>query len=144
MLPEPVSQREEASASAAAPGMNNEFQLSVNGRNYAVKIDGDQAVVNGQAYQVSVQGQSSQPASSTTPAAETSGATTDVTAQMPGTVLRITANVGDAGQSGDTILVVEAMKMEVSVTAPVAGTIRHIGARVGDQVNTGQLLATIG
>ncbi|MCH2131156.1 MAG: hypothetical protein MK179_18595 [Pirellulaceae bacterium] len=133
-----------ASASAAAPGMNNEFQLSVNGRNYAVKIDGDQAVVNGQAYQVSVQGQSSQPASSTTPAAETSGATTDVTAQMPGTVLRITANVGDAVQSGDTILVVEAMKMEVSVTAPVAGTIRHIGASVGDQVNTGQLLATIG
>ena len=120
----------------------NEYQLTVNGRPFSVKIDGEQAIVNGKSFQVKVQGQESTVAAQSTHSSA-AATTTEVSAQMPGTVLRVEVQVGDSVQAGDTILVVEAMKMEVSVTAPVAGAIRHLGSAVGEQVNTGQILATI-
>ena len=62
---------------------------------------------------------------------------------MPGTVRAVPASVGDRVAAGDTIVVMEAMKMELALTAPTAGTVTEIGVAVDDTVETGTLLAVI-
>ena len=62
---------------------------------------------------------------------------------MPGVVLRITASVGDRVRVGDSLIVLEAMKMEVSVSSPVEGIVGKILVSVGDQVANGQPLAEV-
>lgn len=64
-------------------------------------------------------------------------------APMPGQIVEITANVGDALKDGDRVLILEAMKMQQSITAPHDGTLQSVGVAVGDQVDEGQLLAVV-
>jgi propionyl-CoA carboxylase alpha chain len=64
-------------------------------------------------------------------------------AAMPGSVLRLLAAEGDPVQSGQPILVLEAMKMEHTIAAPAAGTLTSVAVAVGAQVETGSLLAVI-
>ncbi|MDX2378680.1 MAG: biotin carboxylase N-terminal domain-containing protein [Acidimicrobiia bacterium] len=64
-------------------------------------------------------------------------------APMPGSVVRILGTVGDIVEAGDTIIVVEAMKMEHRIDCPTAGTIAAILVDVGEQVDTGTLLASV-
>ena len=63
---------------------------------------------------------------------------------MPGTVLAVKAREGEAVKAGQTLVVVEAMKMENEIVAPVDGTVRQILVHQGDTVDTDQLLATLG
>jgi 3-methylcrotonyl-CoA carboxylase alpha subunit len=58
-------------------------------------------------------------------------------APMPATVTRINVAVGDAVARGDTLLVLEAMKMELPVRAPSDGTISSIACREGELVQPG-------
>ncbi len=67
----------------------------------------------------------------------------DVTTPMPGRIVSITVAVGDSVEAGQTVLTVEAMKMENPVHAPVAGTIRAIHVREGDNVNPDECLMEI-
>ncbi len=62
---------------------------------------------------------------------------------MPGKILSIEKNVGDAVESGQTIMILEAMKMENEIVAPQAGTIASINVSVGKAVEAGEVLATL-
>jgi len=66
-----------------------------------------------------------------------------VPAPMPGVVLDIKVSRGDSVTEGQTLLVLEAMKMENEITAPCAGTVRDILVSKGSSVNTEDLLLTI-
>lgn len=68
----------------------------------------------------------------------------DLTAQMPGQVREIMAAAGDPVTRGQTILLLEAMKMEIKVTAPIDGTLTRLLVKVGEVVERGQRLAEIG
>lgn len=68
--------------------------------------------------------------------------TPEVRSPMPGTVVTIAAADGDTVEPGDTVLTVEAMKMEHKLLAPVAGIVRST-ARPGDTVKLDQVVATI-
>ncbi len=67
----------------------------------------------------------------------------EVTASVPGKICKIEANVGAAVKAGDTVLVLEAMKMEIPVVAPQDGTVASINVAVGDAVESGDVLATM-
>ena len=67
----------------------------------------------------------------------------EVTAQVPGKVFKIVANVGQAVKAGDSIIILESMKMEIPVVAPEAGTVASINKNAGDAVESGDLLATL-
>jgi pyruvate carboxylase subunit B len=116
------------------------YVVSVNGRDYRLAIDGNQATVNGVAYQVGLKPDEAGDG----PAAPPTGKTSPVTAEMPGVVLRLLVAPGDPIQKGDALLVLEAMKMEVHINAPSAGIVAEMSVSIGDQVTTGQVLATIG
>ena len=66
-----------------------------------------------------------------------------INAPMPGKILGIKANAGQAVKKGDVILVLEAMKMENEIVAPQDGTVASINVNVGDMVEAGALLATL-
>ena len=68
---------------------------------------------------------------------------TPVNAPMVGKVLRIVAEVGAHVDEDDTILVMEAMKMEIEVVAPEDGTIAEIRVAPGDSVTPESVLAVI-
>ena len=53
------------------------------------------------------------------------------------------ASVGQAVKSGDPIVILEAMKMEIPVVAPEDGTVAGINVSVGDAVESGDVLATM-
>ena len=62
---------------------------------------------------------------------------------MPGKILAVKAQVGQAVKAGDAILVLEAMKMENDIVAPQDGTVASINCSVGEQVESGAVLATL-
>lgn len=81
-------------------------------------------------------------APSPAPAAAPAGAKT-VTAPLPGTITKITVKVGDAVNAGDTVLLMEAMKMENNITAEFAGKVKAILVDQGAQVQSGQALVEL-
>jgi acetyl-CoA/propionyl-CoA carboxylase biotin carboxyl carrier protein len=66
-----------------------------------------------------------------------------VTVPMQGTIVKVTVEPGDVVESGDTVCVLEAMKMENSITAEKAGTVGEVKVAVGDSVGAGDVVATI-
>jgi oxaloacetate decarboxylase alpha subunit/pyruvate carboxylase subunit B len=76
------------------------------------------------------------------PAAAVEG--TPVTAPMPGMIVKYEKKVGDAISQGETVVVLEAMKMENALPAPASGTIKSVNFSSGDSVAKGDVLAVIG
>ena len=58
-------------------------------------------------------------------------------------VFQVPTSVGQKVEAGDTVIIIEAMKMEIPVVAPEAGTIASIDVAVGDAVESGAVLATL-
>jgi len=75
------------------------------------------------------------------PAAVAEG--TKVLAPMPGMIIRYLVSVDDKVKAGDTLLILEAMKMQNTISSPVDGVIKAINFGVGDSVNKGDILAVI-
>jgi acetyl-CoA carboxylase biotin carboxyl carrier protein len=68
---------------------------------------------------------------------------TQVTAHITGTVWKIVKQVGEAVAEGETVVILESMKMEMPVEAPVSGKVAEIRCREGDAVEEGAVLALI-
>ena len=62
---------------------------------------------------------------------------------MPGTVISVAVEQGESVGAGQTVLVLEAMKMQHTVTAPQAGVVTEIDVRPGAQVAAGEVLAVV-
>lgn len=114
--------------------------------------------VNGNVYDVTVEETGSTPSVATAapkkaaapvaapaakPAASAGAGSVKIEAGAAGKVFKIEKKVGDAVSKGDTILVLEIMKMETPVVAPQDGTVASIEVAVGDAVESGALLATL-
>ena len=59
---------------------------------------------------------------------------------MPGTILKVNVAAGQAVKAGDTLCVLEAMKMENEIKAPKNGTVNTVAVTKGASVNTGDAL----
>ena len=116
------------------------YTVSVDRKDFEISIDGDRATVNGKTYEVGLRDQSA--SRSSAPPVNTAEAT-EVAAQMPGLILRIIADEGTPVKNGETILVLEAMKMEVQITSPVDGVVSQLLVETGDHVTAGKVLALV-
>ena len=67
----------------------------------------------------------------------------EVKAGAAGKVFKVEANVGQKMKAGDTVIILEAMKMEIPVVAPEDGTVASINVSVGDSVESGAVMATL-
>ena len=75
------------------------------------------------------------------PAKAAGAGSIQVKAGAAGKVFKVEASVGQ--KAGDTVVIIEAMKMEIPVVAPEAGTVASIDVAVGDAVESGAVLATL-
>ncbi|GAA3158300.1 ATP-binding protein [Streptomyces echinatus] len=75
---------------------------------------------------------------------DSTAGTDAVTSPMPGTVVQLPVSVGDSVRQGDTVAIVEAMKMENRVLAPAAGVVEEIRCSLSEIVSADQILVVIG
>ena len=131
----------------------NKFEYKVQGVDYEVEIEemeGNIAKVsvNGIPFAVELKHHINPAKAITRPKgaapAASAGAGTAVKAPLPGTITTVNVKVGDKVNVGDTVVVLEAMKMQNNIEAECAGTITAILVNPGDSVMEGASLVTIG
>jgi len=85
-------------------------------------------------------------AKSPVPAKEPAAAVTgeEVVAPMPGKILQLRVSEGNTVKEGDTLLILEAMKMENEIVAGASGRVKKINVAVNDMVDTNDVLLVIG
>jgi biotin carboxyl carrier protein len=71
------------------------------------------------------------------------GGESSVTAPMPGTVIRVEVGAGDEVRARETLVVLEAMKMEIPVHSPFDGVVKAVHAAAGDRVAGGAVLVEL-
>lgn len=127
----------------SAKATSNEVTITIGGSSYGIKIENGKAIVDGVSYDYSIKDGISQTTLTPTQATS-SGAATPITAGLPGTVVKIVSPVGTQVSDGTTILIVEAMKMEVEIKSSVSGSVKEIKVKPGDSIVAGQELAIVG
>ncbi|MDA3959671.1 MAG: methylmalonyl-CoA carboxytransferase subunit 5S [Planctomycetota bacterium] len=127
-----------APAAPAAPtGGPRDYTISVNGQAYNVSV----VPGAGGAPQVASAAPVAAAPAAPAPAA---GSGEPMTAELAGNVLRLVVQPGAKVEADQTILVLEAMKMETEIAAPKAGTLVSFAVKEGDAVQVGDVLAHIG
>lgn len=123
----------------------NIADVTVNGTPYQVEMEDAPAVPAAPVQAVQTAAPASAPAAAPQPAAKpAAGAGKTVKSPLPGVILSINVNVGDAVKAGQTVAVLEAMKMENEIQAEFDGTVTAINAAKGDSVLEGAAIVTIG
>ena len=122
-----------------AASASGSYTVTVNGTSYSVQSSGDTVTVNGTPYNVTFGAPSAAPSA----AAPVSVGGVDVKAPVAGTLLKQCLSNGAKVTKGQTIIIVESMKMELEVKASDDGTITYT-VPTGTQITAGQVLATIG
>jgi pyruvate carboxylase subunit B len=136
-----------------------EFNVTVHGEAYHIRVSGSGQTVDGvKPYYIKVNDKLEEvylepiqevlagspepppPASSKAEGRPKPSNPGDVTTPMPGRVVKILVAQGSTVNVGDSLLVVEAMKMENRVQAPIAGTVANIYVKEGDEVNPDETL----
>ncbi len=99
--------------------------------------------VNGQAYNVTFGAAGAAPAAAAAPAATAVSGGQPVPSPVAGTLLRYAVSEGAQVKKGDTVIIIESMKMELEVKAPADGKISFV-VQPGTQIAQGQTLANLG
>ena len=117
------------------------YTITVNGNVYDVTVEEGGA---GAAAPVAAAPKAAPVAAAPKAAAPAAGAgAVKVTASVPGKVVKVAASVGQAVKAGDSVVILESMKMEIPVVAPQDGTIASIDVAEGASVENGDTLATM-
>ena len=136
--------------------MIKKFNVKVNGKSYEVEVE-EVSSQGGAPVQTSapVQAPVSTPAQPTptptptapkaapTPTPAPSAGGHEVISPLPGAVVDVLVSVGQSVNTGDKLIIIEAMKMENEIPAPVSGVVDQILVKKGDTVEGEQLLITI-
>ena len=117
------------------------YTITVNGNVYDVTVEENGAVSAPAAAPRRAAAPAAAPAAK--PAAAAGAGSVKIEAGAAGKVFKLETSVGDAVKKGDSIMVLEIMKMETPVVATQDGTVASINVSVGDMVEAGALLATL-
>ncbi len=119
------------------------FNITVNGNAYEVEIEEVKAAAAPAPKAAPAPAAAPAPKAAPAAAAPAAGDTT-VSAPMPGKIVKLVASVGQAVNAGDTLLILEAMKMQNEIAAPCAGTVKSFSVNAGDSVKPGQAMVVVG
>ena len=114
------------------------YRITVNGKTYEVSVE-----ENGAAAPAAAPAAASSAPAKAAPAPSAPAGAEKVTAPMPGTVLAVKVAVGQAVKKGETVVLLEAMKMENEIPAPRDGVIASISVNKGSSVRAGDLLVSM-
>lgn len=121
---------------------NNIAHVEVNGTSYVVELDEKKPVKVAQAVRAAAAPRTAAGEKVIKAPAPSKGGAV-VKAPLPGTVLSINVKVGDTVKAADTVVVLEAMKMENAIHAGQDGKVASIAVSAGDSVLQGAVLITL-
>ena len=123
------------------------YKVTLNGRTYEVEVEHGKAMLLDEYEAIAPAPVAAAPAAApvaAAPAAVAVGAGEQVTAPMPGNILKVNVNVGDKVKEGQCLVVLEAMKMENEIMAPHDATVVQVVVSKGSTVDTGAPLVVLG
>ncbi|GHO44757.1 biotin/lipoyl-containing protein [Ktedonospora formicarum] len=134
-------------------GAGGHFSLLIDGHSYDIyarritKVDQKDSetyeiFIKGQRFEVKVEDERTRLLSGLVKGAANSGIAS-VNAPMPGLVVSVSVEQGASVQAGETVVILEAMKMENDLTAPITGTIQEIRVQKGQAVDQNEVLVVI-
>ena len=119
------------SALPASPGAPHRFEVVVDGWRFELEVeDAARAALRRRATR--------------TADADTTSGPLDIRAIIPGRIAAVRVTPGDAVEAGETLLVVEAMKMQNELRAPRSGTVERVAVGEGQTIDRGDLLVVLG
>lgn len=121
------------------------YVVNLNGKKYEVDVSESDAVLLNvsDAAPVAPVAAPVQAAPAAAPAAQSTAEGAKVLSPMPGTILEVKVQNGQAVKAGDVMFILEAMKMENDIVAPQDGTVKQIVVSKGASVDTDAVLAVI-
>ena len=126
---------------------DGKYLVSVNGNKYHVSVDGDEISVNGTTYSVDLEADKGTPVGKKPePKKEGKkavGNENEVVASMSANVFKVQVAVGDKVIAGQSLIVLEAMKMEIPIESPRDGEVAEILTQKGATVSTGDVLVKL-
>jgi pyruvate carboxylase subunit B len=153
LIPEALLPANQDSNATAAGKMATEFKLDVHGETYEVAVTGVGSMggnkrklyisLDGMPEEVTFEALNEYDATGKTTQRKQVSAPGHVTATMPGNVVEVLVQVGDSVTAGQSVMVMEAMKMETELHTSIAGTVKAVHAVKGDRVTPGEVLIEV-
>lgn len=117
---------------------HNVAEVELNGKKYVVEVERTESVATPHL-------STPKPAAAAAPAApaaapKVAASANSITAPLPGSIISVNVKAGDAVKAGQTLLIIEAMKMENEVMAPADGTVKAVHVSAGQAVQQGDAL----
>ena len=130
------------------------YKVTLNGRTYEVEVEAGKAMLLDEYEAIApapaaaaapvAAAPAAAPAAAASAAPVVTGSGEAVNAPMPGNILKVNVQNGQAVKAGEVLVVLEAMKMENEIMAPKAGTVTQVLVSKGSTVDTGAPLVVIG
>lgn len=117
------------------------YTITVNGNVYDVTVEENGSAGSAPVVQKTAPKAAPKKAAAAQPAS--AAGSIEVKAGAAGKVFKVEASVGQSVKRGDTVIILEAMKMEIPVVAPEDGTVASVSVSVGDAVEAGAVMATL-
>ncbi len=118
------------------------YKINVNGQSYEVEVEEISGEITPIVSAPAPKASAPKASAPKIPVASTGGE--EINAPMPGKILQLKVKEGDSVSEGDTLLILEAMKMENEIFANTSGSIKKINVSANDMVDTGDVLLIIG
>lgn len=120
------------------------YKITVNGNVYDVTVEeGGAGSVSASPAAAPAAAPKAAPAAAPKAAPAGNAGSIEITASVPGKVVKIDAEAGTDVKKGDAVVTLEAMKMEIPVVAPEDGKIVSVNVSTGDAIEAGDVLATM-
>lgn len=139
--PAPTVSTAASAKPAASTTSAGSYTVTLEGKKYIASVQADGKVsvkLNGKTYDMSVAEGGSAESSANDVAAAGDGE--PIAAPLTGNIFKILVGAGDDVEEGQTVIILEAMKMETEVKASKAGTVSRVAVKEGDSVNVGDVL----
>ena len=119
------------------------FVITVNGQPYDVEVEEVKAVKNSKPSSAQSVSASPVAAKSVSVSAPATSGSSKINSPMPGSILKVNVAKGDTVKKGQSLLILEAMKMENDIKAPADGKVVEVKVSQGDCVSLGQTLIEV-
>jgi acetyl-CoA/propionyl-CoA carboxylase, biotin carboxylase, biotin carboxyl carrier protein len=128
---------------AAEPRVRRDVDVEVNGRRFGVTVWVPESQAGAAVAPVGTGGRASHRPRRSTGASSRAAGTGAVTVPMQGTIVKVLVSEGDEVEAGQTVCVLEAMKMENNIAADKSGTVKEVKVTAGQSVGSGDVVVVI-
>ncbi len=123
---------------------HNVAEVELNGKKYVVEVERAESVAMPHLAAPKHAPKHAPATQAAAPAAAPKAASaSSITSPLPGSIISVNVKAGDAVKAGDTLIIIEAMKMENEVMAPADGTVKNVYVSAGQAVQQGDALVDL-